>query len=305
MKSWILLIGSLLIVAVIGHGLWTAYRKRNEPIKLDIAEDIPESAVDDLVLLRGELPNGGARPAGTNGGLIEGLRADGYADEGGSYALDEIDGAPPELPRRRAPVVTAPEPAPRQIEEPAARRASLIERAERQLQRQREPVLEFPEVESRPAGQRSSRAEPPRPRIPEELVVLTVLAKSRPFQGCDLLELFLRNGIKFGDMNIFHRVDPATKANQYSVASAEEPGVFDLRAMDSQEFRGLCFFMRLPGPGAPTKIFTDMLTVAEKLAKQLDGEVCDEQRNRLTRQSTEHYRQRVAEFTRRHLSKRA
>ena len=63
--------------------------------------------------------------------------------------------------------------------------------------------------------------------------------------------------------------------------------------------------MQLPCSGQATKVFTDMLTVADKLARQLDAEVCDEQFNRLTRQSTEHYRQRVAEFTRRNMSRRA
>ena len=60
-KSWILLIGSLLIVAVVCHGFWTAYRSRREPFRLDIAPDIPSNDIDDLALLRGELPNGGAR----------------------------------------------------------------------------------------------------------------------------------------------------------------------------------------------------------------------------------------------------
>ena len=84
-----------------------------------------------------------------------------------------------------------------------------------------------------------------------------------------------------------------------------EPGTFDLRSMDEMTYKGLCFFMRMPCAGQATKVFSDMLNVAEKLASKLDGEVCDEQYNRLTRQSTEHFRQRVAEFTRRNMSKRA
>ena len=136
-------------------------------------------------------------------------------------------------------------------------------------------------------------------------MVLNVVAKTRAFQGVDVLELFYRNGIKFGDMNIFHRMDPVSKASEYSIASVTEPGYFDLEAMPEQEFRGLCLFMQLPCPSQATKVFTDMYTVADKLARQLEGEVCDEQFNRLTRQSREHYRQRVAEFTRRNMSRRA
>ena len=298
-KSWILLIGSVLIVAVICHGFWTAYRTRREPLRIDITDDLPNE-LDDLTLLRGELPNGGSR---LNDGVIDpALEAPGHRVRGRrtpepppSQRSLELDSPVAENVPAEAEVdvpllldtASAPEPLP----EP------LVEMPEAN------PVVRGPSPPTRTAPR---RAEPAKELPPvEELVVLNVLAKAQPFDGGDLLELFLRNGIKFGDMNIFHRIDPATKASQYSVANVAEPGNFDLRAMDEMSFRGLCLFMQLPGPSQATKVFTDMLTVAEKLARQLDGEVCDEQFNRLTRQSTEHYRQRVAEFTRRHMSKRA
>ena len=60
-KDWILVGGGLLLIAVIGHGFWLAWRSRRDTLKIDIDPNIPRGDVDDLDLLRAELPNGGAR----------------------------------------------------------------------------------------------------------------------------------------------------------------------------------------------------------------------------------------------------
>lgn len=65
-NSTILLVGGSLIGVVVLHGLWVAWRSRKEPLRFDLAEmsDTGEDH-DELALLRGELPNGGARVVGT------------------------------------------------------------------------------------------------------------------------------------------------------------------------------------------------------------------------------------------------
>ena len=61
-KDFILISGGILIALVVVHGFWIAWKSRREPYRLDIAPDIPRGEVDDDIgLLRGELPNGGAR----------------------------------------------------------------------------------------------------------------------------------------------------------------------------------------------------------------------------------------------------
>ena len=479
-KSWILLVGTLLIIAVICHGFWTAYRVRKNDVRMEIETDLPDEDVDDIVLWGEELPNGGARVTPTEGydalrvrkrepmdsqqldthqldtqaisdadaleealmalddavayagdglapepeGIDEGDFDAGYQPEQATLDLEmealeerfaaraaEVESTPlltdaqskevapavvptSELPPKkqitpeRAAIVPRKQFEPPSQEEleaqriaerekardeqQARERAELAAAAERQRQeelekekqaeydakveaqrlrrleqQQREAqarldaenrekakaeakaLREAQREEKREAKRRESQGQPeqlsltaePVVEFPEtsggfdattsstppaeELVVLNVVAKTRAFQGVDVLELFYRNGIKFGDMNIFHRMDPVSKASEYSIASVTEPGYFDLQAMPEQEFRGLCLFMQLPCPSQATKVFTDMYTVADKLARQLEGEVCDEQFNRLTRQSREHYRQRVAEFTRRNMSRRA
>ena len=73
----------------------------------------------------------------------------------------------------------------------------------------------------------------------------------RPFTGDELFATLRTCGLKFGDMNIFHRVEPLTKSVQYSVASAVEPGTFDMAEMEAIRCPGLCLFMQLPGPEDP------------------------------------------------------
>jgi cell division protein ZipA len=84
-----------------------------------------------------------------------------------------------------------------------------------------------------------------------------------------------------------------------------EPGTFDMAEMEAIRCPGLCLFMQLPGPEEPIAAFEDMLSVAKSVVKSLGGEVKDEHRNIMTPQTVEHYRQRIVDFSRRRMSKRA
>jgi len=150
----------------------------------------------------------------------------------------------------------------------------------------------------------ASSASPEAP--PDELIVINVVApREQPFTGVRLLEALRSNGLRYGEMNIFHRIDPDTRVQHYSVANIIEPGTFDMAAVEDFRTPGLCFFMRLPGPENPVEAFEDMHQVARDVAQRLGGELKDERRSILTGQMVEHYRHRVAEFCRRRMSMRA
>ncbi|MGB3597232.1 MAG: cell division protein ZipA C-terminal FtsZ-binding domain-containing protein, partial [Pseudomonas neustonica] len=68
--------------------------------------------------------------------------------------------------------------------------------------------------------------------------------------------------------------------------------------------RAVSFFMGLPGPRHPKQALDLMIAAARKLSHELGGDLKDEQRSVLTAQTIEHYRQRIAEFERRHYSQR-
>ena len=73
------------------------------------------------------------------------------------------------------------------------------------------------------------------------------------------------------------------------------PHIWTTRVLSSP---GLTFFMRLPGPIDGKNAFDDMLSAAESVASFLGGELRDERRSVLTRQTTDHMRERIMEFRR-------
>lgn len=140
----------------------------------------------------------------------------------------------------------------------------------------------------------------------EELVMVNVLApKGQPFVGGGLVEALRARGLRYGEMNIFHRIDPMTKSSLYSVVNVVEPGTFDMSDLDNFRSPGVCFFMQLPGPEQPMEVFEDMLKVARDVAVRTGGSLLDEHRSVMTGQTVEHYRQRIADHCRRRMSMRA
>lgn len=137
-----------------------------------------------------------------------------------------------------------------------------------------------------------------------EVLVLNVTAKDgRVFSGDDLLHVLITAGLKFGDMNIFHK--RLSKEHQgtviFSVANMLNPGTFDLNNMDEFTTLGISFFLALPSPINNLDAFEQMLGVAQEIRDTLDGDLKDDHRNGMTGQTIEHYRQRVRDFELRRL----
>ena len=60
-KELILVVFGVLMLGVLVHGLWVAWRKNQKNLKFEIVDSVAQEDADDIGLLRGELPNGGAR----------------------------------------------------------------------------------------------------------------------------------------------------------------------------------------------------------------------------------------------------
>jgi len=324
-KDFILIGGGLLIAAVIAHGFWIAWRSRRGTLRIDIRPDMIPDSMDDLERLRGELPHGGARPVGGSGRIVDPEQEplpltleppagppEGMGSRSPMHSENESTGleAPLEFPatatarseprmeptldgvatRAKVAEVAMPEPA-LTTEQPAGRPA---EKPSRRLGQRRTP--------ERKTAERASE----KPPATEELIVMNVIADPGTiYSGDAIFNVLGGKGLKFGDMNIFHRSEPLTRAIHYSVANVVEPGTFDMADMEAFRAPGMCFFMQLPGPEHPSEAFEDMLSVAREVVNRLGGELTDEQRNRMTSQTVEHYRQRIADFSRRRMSKRA
>ncbi|MPW27684.1 cell division protein ZipA [Agarivorans sp. B2Z047] len=142
------------------------------------------------------------------------------------------------------------------------------------------------------------------PNAPDDVFILNVMAQSgRYLRGAALLASLDKIGLRHGDMDIFHRHldNSGTGPVIFSLANMVNPGTFDIDAMDQLETRGVSIFMTVPCKGEPTKNFALMYNAAMTLAKDLDAIMLDDQRNPLTKQTVNHYEQRVREYERKQL----
>ena len=140
----------------------------------------------------------------------------------------------------------------------------------------------------------------------KEILIVSVMSRTGGrWNGEDLFRLLQEKGLKFGDMNIFHRPEVNSRNILFSVANSLEPGTFDLSRLDQMYTPGVSIFMQLPGPQDPLAAFDEMIEVAHSIAAGMNGELRDESRNLMTSQTISYYRQRIEEFTRRRLRVKA
>ena len=140
-----------------------------------------------------------------------------------------------------------------------------------------------------------------------EVLVLNVTAKKgRLIMGERLLSLMEGLDLQFDERKIFSRRPSEAEGDAlFSVANMLQPGTFDLNTMDNFATVGVTLFLPLPAPTSSFEAFEEMLQTAQDLVRSIDGELRDDQRNMMTGQTIEHYRQRVRDFELRRLRSRA
>jgi cell division protein ZipA len=335
MGVWLTGIIILLIVGILLDGWRRMRQSRRDGLKMPRSVYKPQPASQDD--FPSELPNGGARVVkyrraepelrtepkiGTGADLNLGDEADHISEP---HTFDEPEPAP-ELPPEAHPepqnaVMEEPEPKariPQQVtlnldESVPMLMESVEDDQPEPLTAKPEPVAPKtpaprPEAAAKPA--KAPRLNDPDPDAdvvePEEVLIINVMApKGTYFQGEALQEAIFDNGLRYGSMNIFHRYRDARGGGpvQFSLANMVKPGTFDLDAMDSFQTPGVSLFMTLPLEGDSVAAFDLMLDTAKTVADTLGGELKDENRSVMTRQTMEHDRQRVLEFVRRQLSR--
>lgn len=286
-RDWMVIIGVLLITAVLLDAWRRVRSEKYSRVKVKLAD--PEDRGvgeddEDLHWLK-ELPNGGARTV-ERGDL---LRAAGHRQEQAAQATE----APP--------VDSAQVASDEATETMTAGMSAAADGAEdlgwldgMGADREVEPEAD-PEEPGRL----------PRDVDPEVFMLNVVARDARGFKGEDILHILLACDLRFGDMNFFHRheFEAGKGAIQFSVANMVQPGVFDIDNMSDFNTPGLVFFLTLPGPEDMMKAFDYMLETAQAVARNLGGDVLDESRSVLTKQTLEHSRQQIRDLERRMLAR--
>lgn len=139
--------------------------------------------------------------------------------------------------------------------------------------------------------------------IEQEVIVLSiVVGEEQSISGAALLPILLTLGMKYGDMNIFHRHEDNAGNGKvtFSLANMMNPGTFDLDAIESFSTQGVSLFMTLPNAGDAFKVFEQMLAAAKQIAQEFRGQLLDDKRSVMTKQTEQHYICRIREFDRKY-----
>lgn len=143
------------------------------------------------------------------------------------------------------------------------------------------------------------QTEPSPPESEWDLVIaMTVMApKDRLFTGRAVKNALDNQDLHFGEMQIYHRFTLGSRKHSlFSVANIVDPGTFLPAELISMKTPGVLLFARLPGPVNGLAVLDAMLDCATNMAGQLDGIVCDEQRQPLTDDTLEAMRSRIFEL---------
>lgn len=284
------IVGVLLILAVFLDAWRRIRREKHTKVKMQLVDpdQLPAEREADISWF-GELPNGGARVV-ERGDL---LRAAGFGP-GGAKA------GPSGTPAKKGPGKRRPQ----NEDELVAGMTSIAPGDEvENLDWLDGLVSQDDQSETNDAAPAAGKL--PRYEAPEVFMLNVVARSPQGFRGDDILHILLACDLRFGDMNFFHRheFEAGRGAIQFSVANMMQPGVFDIDNMADMSTPGLVFFLSLPGPEDMIKAFDYMLETAQAVARNLGADVLDESRSALTKQTTEHSRQKIRELERRLLAK--
>lgn len=267
----LVIIGALAIAALVIHGLWTSRKNRRAPIK----EKPLGKMMQEPKLVQGTKD-------------VDGFDQDGIGQvrvisRHGSPVVDADPLVDDPLVDEAVPGLRADAPAdPVMAEEPV-----MAQSAESASQ---------PEV-SHPSHHTEWRQ--PTYAQWQEVYVINVMARNgQPIPGLKLAEVLKLLGFCYGEMAIYHRHLEMNGQGEvlFSLINMVKPGTFNPDTMASFETPGISLFMQLPTQGRGLAHFELMLRAADKLASELDGILCDAQRQPLTEDSLNRYRDQLRSY---------
>ncbi len=287
-RQLIIIAGGILVVLAFMHAVWSATRRRPDSLRIKIdpkvvseADDVDEDWLGQGFIDKAVAPKSPEVPG--NDPLQRASQADDQAEQdlfGGDVssepAGDESEAAQDSITQDEA-----------QDAEGSIEAEEPLEEVGSDLSQPGSGAG----IEPLPATEDAAEASA-QDAADGELVVMHVVAQGGRFAGEELLSVLRDEGLKYGDMRIFHRFHQTSGRTVFSIANAIEPGYFDLAGDCS--LPGVTAFMKLPGPENAAEALEDMLRTMDSIARKLNGLTLDSNRESFTDQIASSYRDRVA-----------
>lgn len=128
----------------------------------------------------------------------------------------------------------------------------------------------------------------------DKLLVLYVLSNGdQSFEGYELYQTLVDEGLAFGELDIFHFIDKESNRHIFSVTQATEPGFFDIDHFGSNSYHGLCFVMNEKNTDIGKQDFECMLEKASVISEQLKGLLCDQSKQPITYDNLSSYYDKI------------
>jgi len=332
-RNGLIIVSAIVIVAILVHGIWTI-RKNKNPYKLKAKDGLAEPSergfdssgfdqdgvskprvVEENLLTDEEIPEAPApAPQDYEDPLpidVEEPTQDDVRLEPEIGDLSDIAEQPPEddVPPLAQSLEEAPE-FEEQVEleapvyaEPVTQAKPTVparKKASRKKKSRDQMEMNFgDDFDTSEQQVKAKKAQVEEPE-PEVIVVSVVMPDGQMMSGAALLPTLLTLGLRFGDMDIFHRHEDAAGNGKvtFSVANMMNPGTFDLDNMENFDTPGISLFMTLPNAGDPFEVFESMMTAAKHLAVEFKAQLLDDKRSVMTKQTEQHYTSRIREFER-------
>lgn len=132
----------------------------------------------------------------------------------------------------------------------------------------------------------------------ETVVALNIYPERRLLSGEKTLKVLMKYGLRYGEMQCFHRYNDDGSKLLFSVLQLTKDGFtegFDLETLSTEEVKGLAFFMALPHSDVQNA-FDTMDSIARLIAREVEGTVYDQNSQEFTPQLREYWRHQAIDF---------